>query len=597
MKIPDNKVENRIGEYVRGGLESAPSAEISFQADIYKRNVAQKFSPILPDELTAWKEGKGTWHIGDKLYCSIKVDGQFALMYYNRDEKEGKSCFVSHSTHRSWMYLPVNKDLENIFARMSEKIVILAGELYAASVDPPDFDVRSRSFEFNHYSRNPDTPKDLERIGFRVYDLVQLDNENWLEKPYSERFARLQEIFPNSGRLATVTTKVLDSPELADFYAETVGSGQEGIVIRNSETFKAYKVKPIHSIDAVIIGAVEGIEGSRVGPGMLSSALVALQNPDGTYIILTKVGGGLSDPQRSDLWGKMRFANQPNFVAATTDGRSFRMVQPEIVVEIDYLDIITQSSQGLDITQTALSYNAETATWEILRSIPFVSLISPRFFSTHPIREDKTPTPENVRVTQVTELVDLTPQSSISKLLLPPSKMLARYVFAKGDDMVRKYMAWRTNKHEADMNFPDYVVYSLDYSQNRAEPFKRSIIVTNSQSQMWELFEQQVRGGIIGASGGITRGWTIFDQVDTRGTPMAFDAPAEQAGKKATKKAMKPLVKEEAIKPPKKSAKRPAKAIVTQPLAESEKTPGEATVKSPAKKVAKKIAKKTMKKA
>ena len=556
---------------MRGGLESAPSAEIVFIADNYKRNVAQKFSPIGPEELTAWKEGTATWHIGEKLYCSTKVDGQFAILYYKKDEEDGKSCFVSPSTHRSWMFLPVNEDLENIFSKIVEHSIILAGELYAAPENPPDFEARAKVYEFNHYSRNPDVPEDLGRIGFRVFDLIQLDSEHWLEKPYSERFAKLQEMLPKGGRIAPVVTKILDSTELADFYTTIVGSGHEGIVIRNSETFKAYKVKPIHSIDAVIIGAVEGIEGSRVGPGMLSSSLVALQNPDGNYIILTKVGGGLSDQQRQDLWSRMHFANQPNFVAATTDGRSFRMVKPELVVEIDYLDIITQSSQGLELQQTALTYDGKTNTWDILRSVPFVSLISPRFSATHSIREDKTPTPENVRVTQVTDLVDLTPQDPISKLSLPPSKILARYVFAKGEDMVRKYMAWQTNKREYDTNYPDYVVYSLDYSANRAEPFKRSVISTNNLPQMWELFEQQVRGGIIGASGTITRGWEVYEQVDTRGTPIELESQTAKPAKKRSKKAAKKPPPEGAETPAKKVAKKTAKKVAKKTTKSTEK--------------------------
>ncbi len=523
MKIPEDKVETRIGEYVRGGVDSAPSADIAYLTDMYKQTVAQRFIPLPPTDLVAWKEGNATWHIGEQLYCSIKVDGQYALLYYDRDEKEGKSCFVSHSTHRTFMCLQVNKDLEEIFTKRPEKVIILAGELYAAPGQPPDFEARARIYEFNHYTKNPETPKDLDRIGFRVYDIIQLDGENWLEKPYSERFAKIQEMIPKTDRVAPVVTKVLKSAELADFYANAVRKGHEGIVIRNPETFKGYKVKPIHTFDAVIIGAVEGIEGTKVGSGMLASALVAVRNPGGDYIILSKVGGGISDQQRQDLWKEMHFANQPNFVAATTDGRSFRMVKPEIVVEVEYLDIITHTSQGEEILQTALSFNPDSNTWDILRPTPFVSLNSPRFSEAHAIRDDKTPSIEDIRISQVTDFVDVTPKVSIPKPILPHSTILARYVFAKGADMVRKYMAWQTNKHEQDPTFPAYVVYSLDYSAFRADPLTRTVISTDDLSQMWEIFAQQVRGGIIGATGGIIRGWAIYDQYDSRGMKMDFE--------------------------------------------------------------------------
>lgn len=73
-------------------------------------------------------------------------------------------------------------------------------------------------------------------------------------------------------------------------------------VIRNLMTFKEYKVKHIHIIDCVIIGVVEGLHGSRITETQLSSCIVALRYKNGVYQVLNRVGGGLSDEKRTELW-------------------------------------------------------------------------------------------------------------------------------------------------------------------------------------------------------------------------------------------------------------------------------------------------------
>ena len=55
--------------------------------------------------------------------------------------------------------------------------------------------------------------------------------------------------------------------------------------------------------------------------------------------------------------------------------------------------------------------------------------------------------------------------------------------------MVRKFLTWRTNKHELNPNFLNFVVYSIDDNANRKDPLKRAVTFTNDQNNMWELLE------------------------------------------------------------------------------------------------------------
>ena len=59
-----------------------------------------------------------------------------------------------------------------------------------------------------------------------------------------------------------------------------------------------YKIKPLITLDAVILGFAEG-QGSRAG--MLKEVLVGLCVAKDEYILLTKVGNGYSEEERKKL--------------------------------------------------------------------------------------------------------------------------------------------------------------------------------------------------------------------------------------------------------------------------------------------------------
>ena len=50
-------------------------------------------------------------------------------------------------------------------------------------------------------------------------------------------------------------------------------------------------------------------------------------------------------------------------------------------------------------------------------------------------------------------------------------------------------MVWETNK-ESTGEYPKYVIYTLDYSQNRKSPLSRKIKITNDKNQLWILFDE-----------------------------------------------------------------------------------------------------------
>ncbi|MFX1313741.1 MAG: hypothetical protein ACFFHD_14215, partial [Promethearchaeota archaeon] len=496
---------NSFGSYIRGVPESVPVKEVIPPVDIYRKHVTQRF--------ITRREADIPQLMGKEFIVSVKVDGAYSGYYYN--EMKEFSFFFNVPQHRVYIGLPVNKDVEEILQKNKIKEALLVGELFCSMYDPVDFSKRARIYDLAHCRRNPSSQYDLERIGFKVFDILELDGEKWLEKPFRERYNTIHTLFPKEGRLSVVKTRIFKNPyEILEFYRkEVIEHNHEGIIVRTDNI--GYKIKPIHVVDVALIAIAEGREGTKIGKNQVASTLVALRYPDGKYQILCRVGGGLSDEMRRELLGKFRIVQSKDFIPITRDGRAMKMVYPEIVGQIEYEDILTDSG-GESIYQPCLIFDEKAMSWELIRQVPFLSLIAPRFIEEEPIRDDKNA--ENitdVRISQLMDLVDISRVDKISKYDFDPSELLARKVYEKGDNMVRKFMLWKSNKSVSDQ-YPEYVVYHLDFSSNRKNPLERDIKGTNSESQAWELFDMIIESETIGTSGSLKRGWREYSIIDLR---------------------------------------------------------------------------------
>ena len=497
IEIPPEQIANSFGTYIRGVPESVPVQETIPPVDNYRKHVAQRF--------ITRREADIPNLMGNEFVVSVKVDGAFSGYYYN--EQTEQSFFFNHPQHRFYMGLPVNDDIEQLLQKNNIKEVLLVGELFGSTHEPVDFSTRSRIYDLAHLRRNPSSQEDLERIGFKVFDILELDGEKWSEKQFRERYNKLHSLFSKEGRLSVVKTQIFKNPyEILEFYRkEVIGNHHEGIIIRTGNT--AYKIKPIHVVDVALIAIAEGREGTKIGKTQLASSLVALRYPDGKYQVLSRVGGGLTDEMRTKLMKNFRVVRSKDFIPITRDGRAMKMVYSEIVGQIEYEDILTDSG-GEQIYQPCLRFDAKAQSWELIRQVPFLRLIAPRFVEEEPLRDDKNA--ENitdVRISQIMDLVDIPRFESISKYEYEPSELLARKVYAKGEDMVRKFILWKTNKSESN-EYPEYVVYHLDYSKNRKIPLQRSIKGTNSEIQAMELLDATVKAEMIGTTGLLKRGWS-----------------------------------------------------------------------------------------
>jgi ATP-dependent DNA ligase len=109
--------------------------------------------------------------------------------------------------------------------------------------------------------------------------------------------------------------------------------GYEGIVARTMEG-EIYKIKPIQTVDAVVIGVNKK---EKLKEGKVTSLKTALINEDGTFITLCDVGSGLTNAQRKVL-NKLR-----TLQVGEDDDTIY--IHPSLIIEIEYQDTYKKNRQ------------------------------------------------------------------------------------------------------------------------------------------------------------------------------------------------------------------------------------------------------------
>ncbi|HEX9066117.1 MAG TPA: ATP-dependent DNA ligase [Streptosporangiaceae bacterium] len=185
-----------------------------------------------------------------------------------------------------------------------------------------------------------------------LFDLLHVDGQDLLERPASERFGHLEQIAPAGTLIPHLVTG--DRDQAAGFFAEALGHGHEGVVVKAPDsTYGAgrrgsdwIKVKPRTTLDLVILAAEWG-HGRRTG--WLSNLHLGARDPDGGgFVMLGKTFKGLTDAMLA--WQTERLlelADPPQqagleFRASDSgdDARGWRYgvvrVRPELVAEIAF---------------------------------------------------------------------------------------------------------------------------------------------------------------------------------------------------------------------------------------------------------------------
>ncbi len=449
----------------------------------YKRTIASSYRSIRPDELRKYLPA-------GELLVSPKVDGQIWFLVLD----EGDAILVNPVGRVIAGGHPVLVEATQVAGPRAQGRTVIAGELFALRRGgrPRVGDVA--------VAMSGGARAEVARMGFFGFDLVAGGDAEAPTPPkeYPERLAALERLLEGGKRLKCVRTERIEgATEVLRLYKEWAeGGAGEGLVVRPVAEPRIYKVKPVFTLDAVVVGYTRRREQDT----MARSLLLALMRENGQFQLVGTCGGGLSDVDRAAFVERLEpLECASSYRHASREGALYQLVRPEVVIEIEIADVQTEDAVGRPVPRMVLEFDDG---WRPTQALPGVSLFAPRFKR---VRDDKQVNPTDIRVGQLLETVLVEQLDAPAEAPdRPASTVLLRRVWTKntkGAVAVRKLLVWQTNKERVDARWPAWVVHWTDYSPTRKAPLKREVKLAPDQDVALLIAEGLVEKHI-------KRGWT-----------------------------------------------------------------------------------------
>jgi hypothetical protein len=388
---------------------------------------------------------------------SHKHDGLSAYFYWEK----GHSPILFHMPSCGVeIGLPAAEELAKGLEAKGLASAFLAGELVVDQA-------RSHSYEVMRALNSPENQAALSKVRLGIFDVILLDRQEKGNLGYDERVKLIQGL-PKSKLAFPIDFKeVKNLDELNAFYKAQISAGGEGIVLHEFTTQVPYKIKPKFNIDLAIVGYVEGTEELSGHAVSIMGALVK----GNSYQLICRVG--VADPAaREPLFRELsRNRVESSYLETDSDSRPIVWVKPTKVMELNAEEVTWEEIGGGEWTNAVLqlkdgkfSYQGQGVTFK-----PF-----------HPtlerLREDKPV--EECAFSQLPGMDLNVRQVAVAK----PAKLFLREVYVKtlkGKQAVRKITAWEQSRE----GYPSFVVHTVDYSQDRAEPLKEDTKATDDRAQ------------------------------------------------------------------------------------------------------------------
>ena len=247
--------------------------------------------------------------LGGKCIAEYKYDGERVQAHKAGDGVVLFSRRLENITHH---YPDV---VEMVRAHVRAEEAILEGEIVAVN---PETGEMLPFQELMHRRRKYEVEKAMEMYPVNVFlfDLLYVDGESMLEKPYPERRKRLEEVVEQTEYFKLSHAKYVEDPrELEKFFEQAISEGCEGIMCKSvlSDSVyqmgargwlwikykRDYRYEMTDTVDLVVVGAFYG-RGKRAGT--YGALLMAAYNPDeDVFETVCKVGSGFTDEDLAKL--------------------------------------------------------------------------------------------------------------------------------------------------------------------------------------------------------------------------------------------------------------------------------------------------------
>ncbi len=490
-----------------GGSRFAPSGAVTDRilleiAGQYELAVSRKMTAIKPEEFPR------RFLSSEPVLETNKYDGEGVFVYY----EDGKDAFAFNAySGRVRLGLPALVDLSKALKKKGIRKGLFRAELYLPGVKEGKrlgiSDVIRVSFG--------GTETELNQLRLAMLDAVMLDGKDL--RPNQEKFKETWELLGNlfgseDSPCHRADGSIVAENEIAKCFETRIASGQEGIVIRRLNRQDLIKVKPHLTVDAAVVGYVEGELEGQIGVTSILAALTYPGKKNGStfFQTLARVGSGLTDSQRAEFRDKFASAKIDAPIAMTdSDGRAVSFVKPGYILQIEGDDLLMTGGADRENRTQLFGWNSDR--FQFIGLTPCPRLTFPIFAG---LRSDKDIESGGARLEQIVKNPLL---PSLEKKAVTPPEILRREVYVKAE-AVRKLIVARQTAENA----VPYLVYWTDFSAKRKDPLKVSSAFAFTEQRAQALAEK-----LIGEN--VTKGFLRTDG-SSKPVTVAVAADVDSAG-------------------------------------------------------------------
>jgi hypothetical protein len=469
MVIDKSKFVKKAGHYQIANADGISDPVLLGTAAKYEEALSASFRGLAPKDIP------GRYGGASQVHWSLKYDGEGAFLFY--DEKLGAVAFAAPSG-RARIGLPALEAAATALRKAGVRKALVRGELHLPSAKGKPRHGVAGVIRAS-FSREKG---EADRLALALFDILMLDGKDNRDDAhcFDQEWDRLGELFgDDEARLVhRAHGGWCAGDELQARLEAVLRQGGEGIVVRTGRDFA--KIKPRLSIDAAVLGYVEGAFEGGIGTRTL---LVGLNHPGKAgkmaFQSLGRVGAGLDDTTAVELLTRLQaLKTGAPLLLNDAEGREVHFVRPEIIVEIEGEDWTHTRPEGGPCRSQAFEWNQKKKAWSYAGIAGFPRLVFPAVAK---IRDDKSIADGGARIAQVLE--DAQPPSKPDEK--PEAEILERHVYRKGTDAVRKFLLARRGGEDA---LP-YLVIHTDFSAGRKDPLKVSTDYAYTKERAQALLE------------------------------------------------------------------------------------------------------------
>jgi len=447
----------------------------------YRTAVSRKYQ-TLPKHML-----EQTFSDDTEVHCSVKYDGEQVFVLFDAAKN---LCFAFNApSGRCRVGLPYLKDLEAHLRHQGINKALLVGESYL----PKDNNRRTKVADVVRATFAGDATSQ-QSLSLAIYDLIMLDGKKFFHpaEGFKNNLQELEKLIPSreDQKFHRVRGEIRPAKSVLDFFAKTTqADNEEGIVVRSLSHAAIFKLKPLITVDAAVIGYTEGDCEGFYG---ITSLLCGLFNPATKHMtVLGRIGSGFSDEERVRLLEELKDSKVEAPLNMTdSSGRPVSFIRPQMVVEVEGESLVYENSDNQANQVQVFSYDESHPSYKFCGLTNFPLLTHMRYLRGRP---DKNWQDGGTRPEQIGQ-----PDENIQPPTTQESaepEVLARHVYCKKSpkgESIRKGLLVQTNSPQ---KYP-YLIHWTDFSPGRKVPLETTLEVAATKERAEQLLQQKLASEI-----------------------------------------------------------------------------------------------------